>query len=268
MIKILIRGSGDVGSAAAHCLFQAGYGVVIHEVVQPANARRKMSFTDAVFDGRAMLHGVTAELVNDNSRFVQILAEHKYIPVSVIDFPLLIADLHPDILIDARMRKHQQPETQRGLARLTIGLGPNFIAGETVDAGIETGWEESMGRIIWHGATSPLSGEPREIEGHARDRYVYAPGQGIFHTKHQIGDKVQSGEEIASIDSHPLFAPISGWLRGITHDGVPVSQKAKIIEVDPRETGAQISGIGERAARIAEGVLEAVQIWIRTYEKS
>jgi hypothetical protein len=36
-------------------------------------------------------------------------------------------------VIDARMRKRAVPEGQRGLAPLTIGLGPNFIAGENVD---------------------------------------------------------------------------------------------------------------------------------------
>jgi hypothetical protein len=35
----------------------------------------------------------------------------------------------------------------------------------------------------------------------------------------------------------------------------------KIIEVDPRLQNAQISGIGERPARIAEGVLSAIQNW-------
>jgi xanthine dehydrogenase accessory factor len=43
-------------------------------------------------------------------------------------------------LIDARMRKRAVPEKQRGIAPLTIGLGPNFIAGETVDLAIETSW--------------------------------------------------------------------------------------------------------------------------------
>ncbi|MDD2923367.1 MAG: hypothetical protein PHQ36_13870, partial [Anaerolineales bacterium] len=100
---------------------------------------------------------------------------------------------------------------------------------------------------------------PQEIEGHARDRYVYAPAAGVFRTNHQIGDKVRGGEEIAQIDSAPLFAPISGALRGLTRDGVPVSYKTKVIEVDPREADAQVSGIAERPARIAQGVLEAIK---------
>ncbi|MDD2922202.1 MAG: hypothetical protein PHQ36_07940, partial [Anaerolineales bacterium] len=148
---ILIRGANDVGSAAAHALFTAGYSAAIHETPQPTTTRRKMAFADAVFDGYALLENVRAELVDDNSRLQKILEEHKVIPVTAQDFSALIEFLRPQILIDARMRKRQQPEVQRGLAPLTIGLGPNFVAGETVDIAIETGRGESLGRVILRG---------------------------------------------------------------------------------------------------------------------
>lgn len=260
-LRILIRGANDVGSAVALCLFTAGYAVVIHEDPQPTTARRKMSFTDVVFDGHAVLDGVDARLIAGKSHLEESLASHQVIPVAVKDFYKLLKSLQPDILVDARMRKHLQPEVQRGLAELTIGLGPNFIAGETTDLAIETNWGASLRRIIERGATSPLQGEPREIEGHARDRYVYAPMAGIFHTALQIGDLVTQGQEVARIDATLLLAPITGILRGLTHDGVYVTPKTKIIEVDPRIHNAQIFGIGERPARIAEGVITAIQNW-------
>ena len=52
---VLVRGVGDIGSAVAHRLFGAGYGVVIHDDPQPTTTRRGMAFADAVFDGRASL---------------------------------------------------------------------------------------------------------------------------------------------------------------------------------------------------------------------
>jgi xanthine dehydrogenase accessory factor len=159
------------------------------------------------------------------------------------------------------MRKHSQPESQIRLAALTIGLGPNFVAGETAHLVIETARGDSLGKIIEQGPASSLQGEPNEIEGHARDRYVYAPIAGKFYTVHQIGDRVEAGQEVARIDSTPLFAPITGVLRGLTHTNVPVSLKTKVIEVDPRIENAQVSGIAERPARIAQGVLGAVQVW-------
>ena len=260
-LRILIRGANDVGSAVAHHLFKAGYSVVIHEIPQPTTTRRRMSFTDAIFDGHAALDGVEAQSISRLYLLRGVLAAHRVIPVVEKDIFELLEILHPNVLVDARMRKHQYPEVQLGLAQLTIGLGPNFIAGETTDLSIETNWGETLGGIIERGATSPLQGEPREIDGHARDRYVYAPLAGTFHTSLQIGDAVVQGQEVARIDSVPLFAPITGTLRGLTHDSAPVTQKTKTFEVDPRIHNAQISGIGERPARIAEGVVNAIQNW-------
>lgn len=260
-LLVLVRGANDVASAAAHRLFSAGYSVVIHEVPQPTTTRRKMSFTDAVFDGQAILNGIQAKFIERLDILLEVLAARRAIPVVVKDFQEVLQAVCPQILVDARMRKHMQPETQRGLAEFTIGLGPNFIAGETVDIAIETGWGDLLGRIVEHGATRPLEGEPREIDGHARDRYVYAPVGGTFHTSLQIGDRVSQGQEAARIDSTPLPAPITGILRGLTRDGVPVAPKTKVIEVDPRPQGAQVSGIGERPGRIAEGVFTAIQNW-------
>ena len=48
----------------------------------------------------------------------------------------------------------------------------------------------ALGRVITKGASLALVGEPREIEGHARDRYVYAPIGGVLRTKARIGEKV------------------------------------------------------------------------------
>jgi xanthine dehydrogenase accessory factor len=260
-LRILVRGANDVGSAVAHRLFAAGYSVVIHEIPQPTTTRRRMSFTDTIFDGRATLDGVEAHLIKRLYLLRGALVAHQFIPVVVKDPQELMRILRPQILVDARMRKHMQPESQRGLAEFTIGLGPNFIAGETVDVAIETNWGDTLGRIIEHGATNPLQGEPREIDGHARDRYMYAPIGGTFHTALQIGDHVSQGREVARIDATPLPAPVAGVLRGLTHDNVPVTPKTKVIEVDPRMHNAQVSGIGERPARIAEGVFTAIQNW-------
>lgn len=260
-LRILIRGSNDVASAVAHRLFGGGYGVVIHDEPKPTVTRRKMAFVDAIFDGRTALDGIEAHFINRLYLLRGALVAHQFIPVIVKDPQELMRTLRPQILVDARMRKHMQPENQRGLAEFTIGLGPNFIAGETVDVAIETNWGDSLGQVIEHGATNPLQGEPREVDGHARDRYVYAPVGGTFHTSLQIGDHVLQGQEMAQIDTTLLLATIAGVLRGLTHDGVPVTPKTKVIEVDPRINSAQVSGIGERPARIAEGVFTAIRKW-------
>ena len=108
-------------------------------------------------------------------------------PVAVTSFDDVIEATSWSALIDARMRKRAVPEGQRGIAPLTIGLGPNFVAGETVDLAIETMWGDRLGAVIAVGATLPLGGEPRPIGGVGRARFVYAPEAGRFRIGAQSG---------------------------------------------------------------------------------
>jgi xanthine dehydrogenase accessory factor len=264
-VKILVRGVGDIGSAVAHRLFGEGYSAALHDDPKPPSTRRGMAFADAIFDGQAVLEGVRAVHANDFDQVKEALAAHEAIPVCVRDVGLLLAAIQPRVLVDARMRKHGAPEVQRGLADLTIGLGPNLVAGRHADVVIETSWD-GLGSVITDGASRPLAGEPREIWGHARDRYVYAATNGVFRTKAQIGDIVSQGQvlgEIRLIETSVITvtAPLDGMIRGLTRDDVPVTVKTKIVEVDPRGVSAEAWGIGERPRRIAEGVVSAVRRW-------
>src|SRR5262249_50682994 len=247
-VKVLVRGIGDIGSAVAHRLFREGYAVVLHDVPIPTTTRRGMAFADAVFEGHAALEGVHAVRAHDLARVTEALDSHNAIPVYVRAISPLLHHLRPSVLVDARMRKHAAPEIQRELAPLTIGLGPELVAGRHADVVVETSWQ-GLGAVITEGASRILAGEPREIAGHARDRYVYAPFDGVFRTKARIGDAVRKGQMIAEIGSMALTAPLDGLLRGLTRDGVPVSVQTKVIEVDPRSGDAEARGIGERPRR-------------------
>lgn len=257
-ILCVIRGTGDIGSAVAHHLFQSAMAVVLHDSRAPTATRRGMAFTDAIFDGRATLAGVDALRVDDVEALRALLGERTAIPVAAIEITAVCQVLMPAVLIDARMRKRAQPESQGHLARIVIGLGPNFTAGDNCDVVVETSWED-LGRVRTQGAALAFAGEPRELGGHARDRYVYAPVSGVLRTKHQIGDTVRAGEPIATVAGRELLAPLDGVVRGLTHDGVPVSIGTKVIEIDPRHRRAEVAGITERPRRIAEGVLAAIQ---------
>ena len=255
---VLVRGVGDIGSAVAHLLFREGYSVVIHDDPKPTTTRRGMAFADAVFDGLAVLEGVRAIRAAGLAQVHQTLAAREVIPVYVGDLGPLLNVFQPAVLVDARMRKHAPPEGQRGLALFTIGLGPALVAGHHADVVVETSWE-GLGTVIHDGETLPLAGEPRTIGGHARERYVYAPCTGVFHTALQIGDAVAARQPVATIEGTVIAAPLAGTLRGLTHDGVPVTQRTKVIEVDPRDPAGEIAGIGERPRRIADGVLIAIR---------
>jgi xanthine dehydrogenase accessory factor len=217
-----------------------------------------MAFADAVFDGHATLEGVHAVRAHDLARVKESLDSRNAIPVYVRDIGPLLANVRPSVLVDARMRKHAAPEVQRELAPLTIGLGPSLVAGRDADVVVETSWD-GLGTVITEGASRDLAGEPREIGGHARDRYIYAPSDGIFRTKARIGDAVRKDQAIAEIGSMALLAPLDGLVRGLTRDGVPVTVRTKVIEVDPRTREAEVRGIAERPRRIADGVLSAIR---------
>jgi xanthine dehydrogenase accessory factor len=257
---VLVRGLGDVASAVAHRLFLDTFRVVIHDAPLPTTTRRGMAFADVAFDGDATLEGVPAVLASSVSRVQELLVTHHAIPAYLREIEPLLATIRPSIVVDARMRKHARPEGQRGLAELTIGLGPGFVAGRTVDVVVETSWER-LGQVISEGPALPLAGEPRPIGGHARDRYVYAPADGIFRTKRQIGDLVGRGEPVAEIGQVVVEAPLDGALRGLAHDGVPVTAGTKVVEVDPRGATAEVRGIGERPRAIAAGAASVIARW-------
>jgi len=255
--KILVLGLGDIGSAVAHRLFQAGELVIIQDDPRPIASRRQMAFVDAAFDGEAQLTGVIARLIAATglSRASWTI---RYVPVTTADADDVIKRLAPDVIVDARMRKRAKPGRLRRLAQLTIGLGPGFVAGDNVDLAVETSWE-NLGRILRRGPTLPFRGAPRVIAGHGRDRYVYAPVAGLFSSKSEIGAAVKQGETVARIGRHAIKAPLAGRLRGLTRPGVAVTKGAKIIEIVPLGAHEKVSGIGERPRRIADSVLALVR---------
>lgn len=257
MTLCLVRGCGDIGSAVAHALFSSGHAVVIHDVAAPGFARRGMAFTDAMFDGSAVLQGLTGRRTGDVFSVRWMLEQRQEIPLVAMDFGKLLDYLRPHVLVDARMNKRSVPETQCGLAPLTIGLGPNFVAGDSADLVIETAWQ-ALGEIITSGSSLPLSGEPRSINGYGRERYVYAPAEGCFETNRAIGAAVAKGAPVACIGNEIIRAPLAGCLRGLTHAGASVKAGTKVVEIDPRGDAAKAFGIAQRPERIALAVLDAI----------
>jgi len=253
----LVRGCGDIGSAVAHALFSAGHAVLIHDVAAPAFARRGMAYTDALYGDEAVLDGLAGKRTDDVFSVRWMLEQHREIPLAAGDFRKMLDYLRPQVLIDARMNKRAVPDRQSGLAPLTIGLGPNFVAGETTDLVVETAWQ-ALGAIIVSGSSLPLAGEPRPINGYGRERYVYAPADGRFETGCVIGENVIKGQAVAGIGGEVIRAPLDGCLRGITHAGAAVKAGTKVVEVDPRGDPARAFGIAERPGKIALAVLDAV----------
>ncbi|MBM4255831.1 MAG: EF2563 family selenium-dependent molybdenum hydroxylase system protein [Deltaproteobacteria bacterium] len=256
---VVIKGGGDVGSAVAHLLFGHDYIPVIVESETPSTTRRRMAFAAAVFDGEAELEGVRAERVESLAALRALLIWKKVVPVFVGSLEDVLREFSPPIVIDARMRKRDIPETQIAQAPFTIGLGPGLVAGQTVHVVIETSRGPTLGQVITEGRTEPYTGEPISIAGYKRERYAYAPVAGTFHTQLEIGTTVHAGDLLGQVENHELRAQVDGIIRGITKDGIEVKQGTKVAAVDPRGQAEFTTGIAERPRKIAEGVLEAIR---------
>lgn len=263
-MSIVVRGVNEFGSAIAHRLYVDGRAVVIHDVPRPADCHRSMAFTDAVFDGAASLDGVTAVHLTDLAALPGALATHRTIPVVTAPLEAVLSALSPDVLIDARMRKRTQPESQIELAPLTIGVGPNFTGGRTCHLAVETGFGEDFAHVYNDRATRPVQGDPPPVLGRGRDRFVYAAHDGQFRTEHAIGQRVQTGEIVGRLGDRDLPAPFDGVLRGLVHDDTPVVAGARLFEVDPRGLNPVNAGIPARQARIAAVVAGAITRWEAT----
>jgi len=256
-LRALIIGGGDIGSAVARALFRHGLRVLVAERAGSPHARRGMAFTDALFDGVAVLDGVTARRLQDMAGLEEIWEAGDVIPVTTVPESELMAAMRFDVLVDATMRRQGVPPDRRELAGVFIGLGPGYAPGRNCHVAIETEWGEFMGRVLRDHAPAERSGGPRPLAGIARERFAVAPCSGVWRSAAALGQAVQAGDEIGKLAGVAMLAPISGHLRGLTRDGVEVTAGQRLLEVDPRSE-PQIFGLGERPAAIAIGVAEAL----------
>lgn len=258
---IIVRGAGDLATGTIHRLWVAGFRVLALEAEHPAAIRRQVALSEAVYEGRVTVEGMTGVLVENREQMQQVWDAGE-VPVLVDSQGKSIRQLKPQIVVDAIIAK-KNLGTNRKMAELTVALGPGFTAGEDVDIVIETKRGHNLGRIIRSGQAVPNTGIPGNIGGYAKERVIHADAQGILKNVHKIGDIVTQGEEIAYIQTSseclPVHATIAGIIRGLIRDGYPVTQGFKIADIDPRqEELCNCFTISDKARCIAGSVLEVV----------
>jgi xanthine dehydrogenase accessory factor len=256
---ILIRGGGDLASGVAMRLYRVGLSVVITELAQPLAVRRLVSFAEAVYAGETTIEGVVGRRVNDpgdSLKVLQLLSKGR-IPVLVDPEAKSAQLLHPTVIVDARMTK-RPPEPLKHSARLYIGLGPGFIAGESSHAVIETNRGHRLGRVIWKGSAQEDTATPGVVGGQSVERMLRAPAAGKVNGLVRIGDRVQTGQPVAEVGGMAISAPFPGVLRGIIHPDCLVKVGMKIGDVDPRDDPGICSLVSEKSLAIGGGVLEAI----------
>ena len=180
--------------------------------------RRTVSFARAVWEGSAIVEGVEARLAETVEHALELL-KNRIIPVLVDPEALVIKQLRPTIVVDARIAKRNLGTTIND-APLVIGLGPGFTAGVDVDAVIETCRGHRLGRVIYSGGAIPDTGCPGSIDGHTWGRLLKAPVDGTMRPCRSIGEQVKEGDVVAYVDTEPVRAGISGLIRGMLKEGV------------------------------------------------
>jgi xanthine dehydrogenase accessory factor len=253
---VVIRGGGDLGSGVAHRLHVARYAVVILELPLPLVIRRGVAFASAVFDGEVSVEGIAARRVDGIDEANRVIGQ-GVIPVLVDVGGVSLAKLGPAAIVDARLAKRNLG-TKITDAPVVIGLGPGFSAGLDVHAVVETERGHNLGRVIWQGTAAPDSSVPGRVGGEDIRRIVRSPANGAFHTVRGIGDMVREGEPVGYVGDLPATALTSGILRGIIHDGTPVTAGLKVGDVDPRGVVQHCYTISDKARAIGGGVLEAL----------
>jgi len=253
---VIIRGAGDIASGIALRLFRARIRIIMTETEQPTAIRRTVSFSEAVYHGFAEVEGVRAELA---TTIAQALAFAECGKIGVLIDPkgTCIPALKPDAVVDAILAKRNLG-TAITDAPVVIGVGPGFTAGEDCHAAVETMRGHYLGRAIYNGSPLPNTNIPGLIGGFAGERVLRAPADGVFTPLLAIGDTVNFGDIVGTVNGVPMPATIDGILRGILPQGCPVYQGMKSGDIDPRCAKDHCFCASDKALSVGGGVLEAL----------
>lgn len=248
---IIIFGLDELASAVARMLLLSGHAVAMHAAVPPEVLRRKMAFSDAWYDGAAMLQGVQARRVTNDAQLLAGLQSSMYIPVLTQPSFEAIGRWPWDVVIDAR----GAPEVAgtMGLdAELSIVLGQGAIAGRDCDLVIETGGMDP-GAVVRNGSANCDRGRD-DFE-----RVVSASAAGLFHAEATIGDIVCAGDVLGYVGSAPIAASASGRLRGLSRTGRSVWAGDVVAEITA-DTSAPVNAIGHTHKLIARSVVFTIEM--------
>ena len=258
---IIVRGGGDLATGTICKLKKCGFPVLILEVEKPSAIRRNVAFCEAVYQGSQTVEGMTCHLAESPEQARQLLSEGT-LAVLVDPEGASIPMLEPLAVVDAILAKRNLG-THRAMAPITVALGPGFVAGQDVDAVIETKRGHDLGRVLWEGSAAANTGIPGVIGGYGRERVIHCPAEGILRNVRKITDTVSKGEVIAVVETAegevPVEATLDGILRGLIRDGYPVRPGFKMADIDPRaEEYRNCFTVSDKARCIAGGVLEAI----------
>ncbi len=251
---VVVRGGGDLATGVIQKLYRAGLRVVILEDPKPTAIRRTVSLCDCVWDGTAQVEDMTAVMVQTPAE-CEAVWRREQIPLLVDPSAQSLKLLRPVGMVDAILAKHNLG-TNSAMAPVVIAMGPGFTAPEDAHAVVETMRGHNLGRVYFEGAALPNTGIPGVIGNRSAERVLRAPCAGTIRHHKQIGDLVEKGEVIFSVEGQAVTAPFTGLLRGLLREDLEVFPDMKAADIDPR-LDSDWHTISDKARCIGGGVLEA-----------
>lgn len=264
-LTVVIRGAGGMATGIAARLARAGIRrICLLERPQPLSIHRLAAFAEAVFEGYAVVEGLTAAMVSLPCE-LPALWSAGCVGLLVDPSGFSLREIRPDVVVDTT--HDRQAALSLSDAPLIIGLRPSHTPGVHAHMVIETSGP-GLGRVLRNDAELPRSGFSGDMPGF-NAFIVHAPRAGVFRTLRDIGEYVEAGHAIGNLsapgtfgsplapDAHAVRAPVSGTLRGLLRDYTNVEEYARLAYIDPRE-GIICHQLPDRVLAVGGGVLEAI----------
>ena len=196
---ILLRGGGDIATGIALRLYRSGFRrLIILETAHPMAVRRRVAFSEAVYEGLCTVEGITAALA-PRPEEIAPLWDAGCIPVMVDPQGVSIPRLRPEVIIEATLAKRNVASASP-MRLSSSAWGPASPWAKNVHCIVETNRGHNLGRVLYAGSAEPDTGIPGDIVGMTTERVLRAPQTGIFLSRHDIGDHVKAGDIVATVE--------------------------------------------------------------------
>lgn len=254
---ICVRGAGDLATGVIQKLARSGFRVYAMEINQPTTIRRQVALSTAMFEEEVQIEDITAKRIPFSLAGLADCWRQGIVPIIEDKNGATISVIKPNAVVDAILAK-KNLGTHRGMAPVTIALGPGFSAPEDVDVVVETMRGHRLGKMITRGSALPNTGTPGELGGQSALRVIHAPTAGVVKHLSRIGDYLDVNQPIFRIGEAIVKAPFAGVLRGLITAGMSVPQGMKAADIDPRKLEKEeVFSISDKARNLGGAVLEA-----------
>ena len=225
-MKIWIRGAGDLATGIASRLYRSGHQLLMTELPVPLTVRRTVALSRAVYEQHAEVEDMSGELVHSIEEAIAIQKTGK-IAIIIEEPEVILEEYQPEVVVDAILAKRNLG-TKISWAPFVVGVGPGFTAGVDCHCVVETKRGHTLGDVIWRGTPIPNTGVPGNVGGFTIERLIKATADGVMEPKAQIGDIVEKGQVVAVTGGKPVYAKMSGLVRGMLQPGVEVQELSLI----------------------------------------